>query len=656
MSKKITALMLCILLAIGWTPRTRAASEADLRQSIQAQVEAYAGTVYRKNAADDTVDVMLKQALYGNGKTLHFSQKDAVTAALYESQLLRTCLIENLCVAVPVMLESQTDAVLFGTDALGWHDFALEYRVSQYQYNDTSETKDDVVNLRHVPQTIYEGATNKCDSAMLLVVGYASIRIRMHLLEKDFTTASYRVDICVSDEFEFGGDYSAAEKMGFDTTFSKLVSALGPLLGMDEFTWDSTSSFEITVPLYYRCEHRAQNYRWEHNGTDFVAVQGEGLTSVAANRVDFNNSDGSFHHYYQLESSILLRHDLPWVLEFRRKGNQGFMLASGTFLNTEEPYFLCTNYMHVGYYDSSSDRKGRHQYGFDVTALGFSSGEMHTFRMENRIAPDGSNMVWLLVDGQELGPMTHYYYNPTYVNQDMETEDDWVSGQDFSISYIGGGQFPIKGEFEYLAIWEMGDGESQDPFLFGHIQPTCVTPGYATRTCLFCGYTETTENAPSLGHRETSLPGTAPTCIQAGITEGKQCEICSEILIAQEPLPALGHSVSVLPAISATCTETGLTEEEVCSTCHQILKARETVPMVEHRYEKGRCIACSHRDPDFLIGDADFDGALSYRDALLILRTSIGLESCDTELCDTDGNGLLNYQDALTVLRASIGL
>ena len=78
MTKKITALMLCILLAVGWVPRVQATSEADLRQSIQAQVEAYAGTVYRKNAADDAVDVMLKQALYGKGKTLHFSQTDAV--------------------------------------------------------------------------------------------------------------------------------------------------------------------------------------------------------------------------------------------------------------------------------------------------------------------------------------------------------------------------------------------------------------------------------------------------------------------------------------------------------------------------------------------------------------------------------------------------
>ena len=657
MTKKITALMLCILLAVSWVPRVQAASEEDLRQSIQAQVEAYAGSIYRKNAADDTVDVMLKQALYGNGKTLHFSRTDAVTAALYESQLLRTCLIENLCVAVPVMLESQTDAVLFGTDALGWHDFALEYRVSQYHYNDTATAKDDVALARHVPQTFYSGATNGCDKAMVLVVGSCQIRIRIHLLEKNFETATLRVEVVVSDEFEFDGNYNEAEKMGFDTTFSKLVSALGPLLGMDEFFWDSTSSFDITVPLYYRCEHRAQNYRWEHNGTDFVAAQGEGLTAVAANRVEFTNSDGSRHHYYQLEEPITLRHNVPWVLEFRQKGSAGFMLASDSMLNTGEPYFLrTTNHMHVGYYEWDEETRGRHQYGCELTTLGYSHKEFHTFRIENRIAGDGSNMLWLLVDGQEIGPMTHYYYNPTYVNIDMETEDSWVSGKDFTVSCIGGGQFPIKGEFSYVAIWEMGEGEATEPFTAGTVQPTCTAPGYSTRTCLFCGYVEAAEKTSALGHTEKRLPGTAAGCTAEGITEGILCDVCGETLKAQEILPALGHRESVIPAVSPTCSETGLTEGNRCDTCGEILKAQEPIPAWGHRYEKGRCAVCGQPDPDFLTGDANFDGVLTYQDALLILQASIGLAECDTELCDTDGDGLLTYQDALKVLRISIGL
>ena len=38
-----------------------------------------------------------------------------------------------------------------------------------------------------------------------------------------------------------------------------------------------------------------------------------------------------------------------------------------------------------------------------------------------------------------------------------------------------------------------------------------------------------------------TLPGIAPTCTDSGLTEGKQCRLCGEILIAQEEISPLGH-------------------------------------------------------------------------------------------------------------------
>ena len=57
------------------------------------------------------------------------------------------------------------------------------------------------------------------------------------------------------------------------------------------------------------------------------------------------------------------------------------------------------------------------------------------------------------------------------------------------------------------------------------------------------------------------------------------------------------------------------------------------------------------------MGDVDFDGKLSYSDALKILRYSIGLEALENPaVADITGDGNINYEDALVILRASIGL
>jgi hypothetical protein len=55
-------------------------------------------------------------------------------------------------------------------------------------------------------------------------------------------------------------------------------------------------------------------------------------------------------------------------------------------------------------------------------------------------------------------------------------------------------------------------------------------------------------------------------------------------------------------------------------------------------------------------GDADADGQFLARDALLVLRGSIGLETCVACLCNTSGGDTVVATDALRVLHTSVAL
>ena len=79
-------------------------------------------------------------------------------------------------------------------------------------------------------------------------------------------------------------------------------------------------------------------------------------------------------------------------------------------------------------------------------------------------------------------------------------------------------------------------------------------------------------------HTEVVDKAVAPTCTETGLTEGKHCSVCNEVLVAQKSVNPLGHTEVVDEAVAPTCTKNGLTGGSHCSACGEIFVAQEIIP------------------------------------------------------------------------------
>ena len=116
------------------------------------------------------------------------------------------------------------------------------------------------------------------------------------------------------------------------------------------------------------------------------------------------------------------------------------------------------------------------------------------------------------------------------------------------------------------------------------VEPTCSSQGFILHTCL-CGDSYSTDHVPALEHTEVTDPAAQADCVSPGLTEGSHCQVCGEILVAQEEIPALGHSWD-----SGTVTLEPTEEREgvmlySCERCEET--KTEGIPVLEHvhRYE-----------------------------------------------------------------------
>ena len=78
-----------------------------------------------------------------------------------------------------------------------------------------------------------------------------------------------------------------------------------------------------------------------------------------------------------------------------------------------------------------------------------------------------------------------------------------------------------------------------------------------------------------MGHIEVIDAAVAATCTATGLTEGKHCSVCNEVLVAQEEMIAMGHSFGEwFVSVEATRKEAGQ-EQRACANCGE-METRET--------------------------------------------------------------------------------
>ena len=549
-----------------------------LQETIEAQVRAFADSIDQADADDNAAIALASHGISGGGRKLTAGKNHALTATLCNSELMQEGLSEMCAAAIEYMQKLDLVSLPYLASHFTWDGGSSVYGATVYTAAGREYKNMDAPAVKY---TTYTGSRNGYDSSLNWMAGITAADLSFTRKKATQDEVTYTVTCVVWDRFDFDTSQGSG--------FSSLISGLSALL-FREFDWESKVTFELKVPN--RCTHSSGVYHWTYDSENqrMVSDTSAGYTENQATRLTVETSSGASEYYYELDQTVRLRHNKPWVLEYQTKNPGSIIFAPLKESNNTQPYLY--NY---GRYYIFADKKERiplsdseannlglsttkqnrtHRYGTKLNTLfSYSATQLYTLRLENVPANDGTNMVWLTVYNQDLQetvlhvPMDDYYVLDSWKedgNVLQSTEKNGISGRDFLINHIGNKTYRFYAGYFNLTIWENGvDGGNGDYYTSTVTAPTCEARGYTTHTCSLCSYSYKDTYTPKTNHTYGAWgESTPPTCTEPG-TETRECTACNHAETRETP--AIGHNYTTVVA-APTCVEQGYSTH-TCANC-----------------------------------------------------------------------------------------